>query len=303
MINFDSATHTYTRNNEKYTSVTTLLKQYNISADYSNIPTDVLQKAAQRGNVTHKAIEDYVKTGTVDPNNVDLDNFIKYTVARGIDRTTSISEEIIYDDTFKIAGTIDLQYVDNGEEIIADHKTTSQIHYESVAWQLSIYNYIKCKGDVIQYYIKKLKVLHYYQGKLIVKEIPPIEYDEVVKLLNAHLIGAPYVYTPDVTKIISNSESIMLKTILDDIEQCQTLLNDLNKKKEEMQEKIMERMEANGRYELDAEGFRITYSGGSVRKSINIDQVKLLCESINMDVDKLYKTSTTKPRITITRRH
>lgn len=303
MINFDSTTHTYTRNNEKYTSVTTLLKQYNISADYSNIPTDVLQKAAQRGNATHKAIEDYIKTGTIDPNNVDLDNFIKYTVARGIDRTTSISEEIIYDDTFKIAGTIDLQYTDNGEEIIADHKTTSQIHYESVAWQLSIYNYIKCKGDVIQYYIKKLKVLHYYQGKLIVKEIPPIEYDEVVNLLNAHLIGAPYVYTPDVTKIISSSESIMLRTILDDIEQCQTLLNDLNKKKEEMQEKIMERMESNGRYELEAEGFRITYSGSSVRKSINIDQVKLLCESINMDVDKLYKTSTTKPRITITRRH
>ena len=302
MINFDEATHTYTRNNEQYTSVTTLLKQYNISADYNNIPTDVLQKAAQRGKETHKAIEDYIKTGVVTPNNIDLDNFIKYITARGIDRSLTIAEEVVYDDTYKIAGTIDIQYIDSDEEIIADHKTTSQIHYESVAWQLSIYNYIKCKGDVIQYYIKKLKVLHYYQGKLVVKEIPPIDYDEVVKLLTAHLTNAPYSYVPDVSKIISTSESIMLKTILDDIEQCQTLLNDLNKKKEEMQEKLMERMAANGRHEVEAEGFRILYSSGNARKSIDLNQLKIFCELNNIDIDMLYKTTTTKPRITITRR-
>lgn len=302
MINFDEATHTYTRNNEQYTSVTTLLKQYNISADYNNIPTNVLQKAAQRGKETHKAIEDYINTGVITPNNVDLDNFIKYTTARGIDRSLAIAEEVVYDDTFKIAGTIDLQYIDNDEDIIADHKTTSQIHYESVAWQLSIYNYIKCKGDVIQYYIKKLKVLHYYQGKLIVKEIPPIDYDEVLKLLTAHLTNSSYSYAPDISKILSNSESIMLKTILDDIEQCQTLLNDLNKKKEEMQEKIMERMESNGHHEIEAEGFRILYSSGNARKSIDLTQLKIFCELNNIDIDTLYKTTTTKPRITITRR-
>lgn len=302
MIKFDEATHTYTRNNEQYTSVTTLLKQYNISADYNNIPADVLKKAAQRGNETHKAIEDYIKTGNVTPNNVDLDNFIKYTTARGIDRSTAIAEEVVYDDTYKIAGTIDIQYTDGDEEIIADHKTTSQIHYESVAWQLSIYNYIKCKGDVIQYYIKKLKVLHYYQGKLTVKEIPPIDYDEVLKLLIAHLTNSSYSYVPDVSKIISNSESIMLKTILDDIDQCQTLLNDLNKKKEEMQEKIMERMASNGRYEVEAEGFRILYSSGNARKSIDLNQLKVFCELNNLNIDLLYKTTTTKPRITITRR-
>lgn len=302
MINFDEATHTYTRNNEQYTSVTTLLKQYNISADYTNIPTNVLQKAAQRGKETHKAIEDYINTGVITPNNVDLDNFIKYTIARGIDRSLAIAEEVVYDDTYKIAGTIDIQYIDNDEDIIADHKTTSQIHYESVAWQLSIYNYIKCKGDVIQYYIKKLKVLHYYQGKLVVKEIPPIDYDEVIKLLTAHLTNSSYSYTPDISKIISNSESIMLKTILDDIEQCQTLLNDLNKKKEEMQEKIMERMATNGQHEVEAEGFRILYSSGNARKSIDLTQLKIFCELNNIDIDSLYKTTTTKPRITITRR-
>ena len=302
MINFDEATHTYTRNNEQYTSVTTLLKQYNISADYNNIPTNILQKAAQRGKETHKAIEDYINTGVVTPNNIDLDNFIKYITARGIDRSLAIAEEVVYDDTYKIAGTIDIQYIDNDEDIIADHKTTSQIHYESVAWQLSIYNYIKCKGDVIQYYIKKLKVLHYYQGKLVVKEIPPIDYDEVIKLLTAHLTNAPYSYTPDISKILSNSESIMLKTILDDIDQCQTLLNDLNKKKEEMQEKIMERMASNGRHEVEAEGFRILYSSGNARKSIDLNQLKIFCELNNIDIDSLYKTTTTKPRITITRR-
>ena len=41
MISFDPVTHTYTRNNVQYTSVTTLLKNYGLSADYTGIPQDV----------------------------------------------------------------------------------------------------------------------------------------------------------------------------------------------------------------------------------------------------------------------
>ena len=92
MIQFDEATHTYTRNNTVYTSVTTLLAKYNLSADYSNIPTDVLQKAAQRGSSIHKKLEDYIKQGIVSNHN-DVQNFIKYVTARGIDLSKASSQE------------------------------------------------------------------------------------------------------------------------------------------------------------------------------------------------------------------
>ena len=302
MINFDEATHTYTRNGNQYISVTTLLSKYGLSPSYANIPQNVLQKAASRGHATHKVLENYIKFGTIDPNDNDLANFIKYVTARGIDVTTSLSEEIIYDDTYLIAGTIDWQYVDGDDVIVADFKTTSQIHWESVTWQLSIYNFIKCKGDIIQYYIKKLKVIHIYNGKLTVKELPTIEYDEVVKLLNANLIGAPYTYQPDLSNILSNSESIMLSTIIDDIEHCETLLADLKKKKEDMTKKISERMVLNNRHECSMNNIHIKYTDESTRKTLDNEKVKQLCAAAGVNIDTLYKTSKVAAKITVTKK-
>lgn len=299
MIQFDEQTHTYTRNGNQYTSVTTLLKNYGLSPSYAGISQDVLAKAAARGNATHKALENYIKLGIMDLNNVDLCNFEKYVIARSIDLVTAKSEEIIYDDTYLIAGTVDFQYIDNGDEVVADFKTTSQIHWESVAWQLSIYNFIKCKGDIIQYYIKKLKVFHIYNGKLSVKELPTIEYDEVVKLLNANLNGMPYTYTPDLTNIMSNSESIMLKTILDDIDQCETLLQDLNKKKEELTKKLSERMQLNGKRNVTINNIEIRYTDPSTRKTLDTQKVKDLCNIYGVNVDTLYKTSTVASKLTV----
>lgn len=301
MINFDEATHTYTRNGNQYTSVTTLLNKYGLSPSYANIPQHVLQQAAARGSNTHKVLENYIKQGLVDPNDNDLANFIKYVTARNINVATSISEEIVYDDTYLIAGTIDWQYIDLDEEVIADFKTTSQIHWESVTWQLSIYNFIKCKGNIIQYYIKKLKVIHISNGKLTVRELPTIDYDEVVKLLTANLAGAPYTYQPDLSNIMSNSESIMLKTIIDDIEQCETLLNDLKKKKEEMSKKITERMILHNQHECSINNIRIKYSDPTTRKTLDLEKVKQVCATLGIDINSLYKISDVAGKVTITK--
>ena len=299
MIQFDEATHTYTRNGSIYTSVTTLLKNYGLSANYTGIPKDVLSKAASRGHATHKALENYIKLGTKDPNDIDLCNFEKYVVARSIDLTLAKSEEIIYDDQYLLAGTVDFQYTDNDEEVIADFKTTAQIHWESVAWQLSIYNFMKCKGDVIKYYLKHLKVFHMYNGKLTVREVPTIEYDEIVKLLTANLNNQPYIYAPDLSGIMSSSEGIMLKTILDDIEQCEILLKDLTKKKEEMTSKLTERMINANKHSVDVEGLRLIYSDTSVRKSLDAAKVKQFCDLYNIDVNNLYKTTVVNSRLTV----
>ena len=67
---------------------------------------------------------------------------------------------MVYDDLYQVAGTVDFQYEEGGENIIADFKTTSKIHYDAVTWQLSVYNYLISKGDVLTYYFKKLKVFH-----------------------------------------------------------------------------------------------------------------------------------------------
>lgn len=301
MMLFDETTHTYTRNGNQYTSVTTLLKKYNLSPNYNNIPNDVLVKAAARGHTTHKALENFINANIYDANNPDLVNFNTYVTARGINLTHACAEEMVWDDNYLIAGTIDFQYVDNGDEVIADFKTTSTIHWDSVAWQLSIYTFLKCKGDIIQYYIKRLKVFHIYNGKLTVRELPTIDYDEVIKLLMANLSGAPYTYTPNFNNIMSHSESVMLHAILDDISQCETLLNDLYRKKEEVQKKLVERMEATNQHEVNVNNIRLKYTDTSTRKSLDTDKVKALCNQTGVDINTLYKVSTVKPKLTITK--
>lgn len=301
MINFDETTHTYSRNGNIYTSVTTLLANYKLSANYNNIPKDVLNKAAQRGKEVHKMLEEYIKNGT-QVSNVDLDNFIKYISNRNIDCSTSLSESIIYDDTFLIAGTVDWQYYDGDDFIIADFKTTSQIHWDAVTWQLSIYNYIICKGDILQYYINKLKVIHLYNGKFSVRELPTIDYDEVTKLLTANLSNQPYTYVPDFSKILSNSEEYVLDTILEDIANCEVLLKELIQKKEEMKKKLIERMKTQNLHECDFKNFKVKYTDTISRKVLNTDMLKLFCESHSIDINVFYKQSTSSEKLTITKK-
>ena len=301
MINFDETTHTYSRNGNIYTSVTTLLANYKLSANYNNIPKDVLNKAAQRGKEVHKMLEEYIKNGVL-VSNPDFENFIKYISNRNIDCATSLSEAIIYDDTFLIAGTVDWQYYDGDNFIIADFKTTSQIHWDAVTWQLSIYNYIICKGDILQYYINKLKVIHLYNGKFSVRELPTIDYDEVTKLLTANLSNQSYTYVPDFSKILSNSEEYVLDTILEDIANCKALLKELTQKEEEMKKKLVERMKTQNLHECEFNNFKVKYTDTISRKVIDTEKLKTFCEISGVDVNTFYKQSASSEKLTITKK-
>ena len=298
MIQFDETTHTYTKDNNPYISVTTLIKQFGLSPDYSGIPKEILEKAAARGNATHKDLENFIKQGTT-TNNPDLINFSKYVAIRNINLTTAKSEQIVYDDQYLIAGTVDFQYFDGDDDIIADFKTTSSIHWDAVSWQLSLYAYMICQGDILQYYMKHLKVFHMYNGKFTVRDVPTIDYDEVVKLLTAHITNTSYVYVPNVSAIISDSESVVLSTLLDEIAQCEALLNDLNRKKDEMKKKLQTNMEAQNKHHFSIKDIEVVYSEPASRKSLDTDKVKQLCASHNVDINDMYKVSTTKPRLII----
>lgn len=243
MITFDSTQHKYFNGSDEYISVTTLLKKYNLSPDYGNIDKKVLEKAAKRGTHIHKLLEDYVKTGlNTEPSILSL--FVQYFNNRQVDLTKATAEELVYDTKYKIAGTIDVQYQDGDDFIIADYKTTSTIHYDSVTWQLSIYNYIKNQGDIISYYIQHIKVFHYYNGILNIKELPLIPFEEVEKLLEANLINAPYTYKPDYSKVLTTSEFNIYEQILNDLNEYTQIVKDLETKKKSFDNRIKDNMEA-----------------------------------------------------------
>ena len=290
-IIFDEESHVYTRNNTQYTSVTTLLKNYNLSANYTGIPQAVLQNAAQRGTRIHKMLEEYIKNKTYITDDT-LDAFIQYVNNRGINLSTAFSERVIYNDLYLLAGTLDFEYDDGNEHIIADFKTTSSIHWDAVSWQLSIYNYMVCNGDILTYYTNKLKVYHIPQGKFSVHEVPLIPYDEVEKLLTAQLTNAPYTYTPDPSVVIQPAECIVLEQIILEIDQYETILKELKRKRDLMLNSVKDKMKDNFLMTLNVNNiFTFKYKLPSTRKAFDQDKAIKFLESHGEDLKNYYKTT------------
>jgi hypothetical protein len=206
MIVFDEAAHTYTHSEtaEQYISVTTLLGKYKTPfdkdkhslrvAEREGVPQELVlemweqenKKATTRGTKIHKLMENYIEFGEkVEDYNwlfKSYDKVVSYT----IDKYKKIySENLLYNDTYRIAGTADLIY-DHGEYFtIGDFKTNKRFNFTSdysehfkapidhllycefnnYALQMSMYAYMyeqssgkKCKKIVV-YYLKEDKWL------------------------------------------------------------------------------------------------------------------------------------------------
>lgn len=257
-VKFTESTHKYTGelSGDDYISVTTLTKKYKLSADYENIPVDILQKAAERGTNTHAAFENYIKSNgqIIEAVNgyglTEVNQLHTILSNRNIDLSTALSEKLVFDNAYKVAGTVDFIYYDGDQKCIADFKTTSSIHYDAVTWQLSIYNYLVHKDDIIQYYSTKLYVYQFYQGKVNVRELPCIDYEEVEKLFIANLTDADYVYLPDNTHIISDGKAEVLTGILEELYQYEQRVKELKHKKEELLIPLLSKMQTSKQYEI-----------------------------------------------------
>lgn len=115
-------------------SVTQVLKGVGLTADYSNIPSRILKKAAERGTDIHKQVELYVKYGEISPTD-DFKSIVECLHENNL--SPKLSEFIVFDE--HMAGTIDLVF---SNDEICDLKTTAKFHTDSVAAQCSMYAYL-----------------------------------------------------------------------------------------------------------------------------------------------------------------
>lgn len=273
-INFDEKTHQYSVNGKKLISTTQLLKKYGLSANYGGIPKHILEKAATKGKAVHNALEQYIQgnqgvVGLFD----EVELFDNYVQARKIDMTTMKSEEMVVDLHYGVAGTIDVQYEDNGP-VLADFKNTSTLHVDVVAWQLSIYNYLKVKGDLVQYYFKQLKVIHFTKGRMYVKDIYTVEYDAVVALFEAHLNNqSSYTYVRP-SKVVTQSEDVYVSRLLNEIQLHKASLKNLEQELKSKLSVIKDGFEKQKEYSYRKGTLSIKYSEPSVKRSLNQGKAK-----------------------------
>jgi hypothetical protein len=209
------------------------------------------------------------------------------------------SEQVVYDTTYKIAGTIDVQYVDGADNIIADFKTTSSLHLDAVAWQLSIYNYILSKGDVMTYYFNKLKVFHYTGTKLYVKDVYLVDFDAVKGLLEANQRGdATFNYVKP-TNVVGGSDEQLIGQILNELETHKEVVKKLEGELDVLLDKVKERMVNQKDYEYHNDQYMINYVHPQNRKTLDATKVKEYLLHKGEDLENFMKETMTKDSIKI----
>lgn len=151
LITFDPATHTYWWRGRSYPSVTQIIARSGVT-DYSNVPPDVLKRAAKIGDRVHSAIHMHhtLKTELAadmhpeDPARSYLEayaKFLKDTKYRSIaSEVPSICAQ------YEFAGTIDSVGWLYGSRVLIDYKTTASENTPAWELQTAAYAYLWTHG-------------------------------------------------------------------------------------------------------------------------------------------------------------
>lgn len=197
MISFNEVKHTYTNTetDESYISVTTLLGNYKTPfdkdlhstrvANREGVPKEMVLEmwskeakiATDKGTNIHKVMENYISLGEELSKYEYLYKSYEKCESENIEKYNKVlSEQLLYNHTYRVAGIADLIYDQGNYFTIGDFKTNKKFNFTSsfndyllypvnhlqscefnnYALQLSMYAYLyenmsgkKCKGLVI----------------------------------------------------------------------------------------------------------------------------------------------------------
>lgn len=170
---FYDESHSYTVDGQELPSVSELTRF--ISRElYSDINQTVLDRAADRGTRVHKVTEALDKYGEAECDDDILPYLQAYLEFRKKHKCEwQHIEKAMYHPDLLYAGTLDRIGTMDGENVILDIKTTSQIHTVSVTAQLTLY---KMMAEANGFEVTKLYVIQLKKtGKPVLKEIHPDE--------------------------------------------------------------------------------------------------------------------------------
>lgn len=276
---FDELEHKYYVSGKELISTTQLMRKHNLAPDYASVDETTLRKSAEYGNIVHKELELFIKEDKPSFTQ-EVENFEMWIKENQLEDSMIASELKVNNDL--VAGTIDFIYQDDGL-VIADFKTTSQVHKDAVSWQLSIYR------ELLGMEIKKGVCFHIKGDLFEVIEIPLKTKEEVEKLFDAERKGELY-QTNDL--IASDSVEALVNL------QMQLMAMEETKKQIEAQmsafkEYCLQEMEARGllSYKVNCNGIELSLTRVLEGKREGIDTKKLKAD--NPELYEKYKTITT----------
>lgn len=297
MLEFNEEKHEYTLNGKKLISVTQLMQKHGLAPSYAGVSSEVLNAKAERGTLIHKEIEDFNKSGAIGFTD-EMDQYKEYIKSKDVEVLES--EHRVNNDI--VAGTVDLVLNYNGNIVVADIKTTYQLHLESVKWQLSIYAYLMFDdrdvvgywGDYPRYEDVSGQAFHFNkEGKLNVVDIKLMPFEEVDKLMECERKGEIYKYEVDLSEN-NISQIASLEQVIKDLD---ARVKEAKAKQEELKSALLQEMESRGLKTFENDGVKVTYVAPS--KKITLDS-KGIKEKYPDIYKEFSKESETKASLRIT---
>ena len=260
---FDDLTHSYLTDSGAFLmGVTSLMRKHGLSPDYSDIPAEVLEKAAAKGSKVHKDIEMYCKGEAVE-STAEVKAFKALNLP-------VIANEYLISDNEMVASSIDIVLDDYS---LVDIKTTSQLHIEPLSWQLSIYAYLfELQNPTLK--ANKLYGLHLRGSKAKMVEIARKPDEEIERLFQCEREGV--IFTPAKQEIAQTTEAVLiqLKDASAMVGELKAQLKLAEETEKALKQYLIAEMEKGALKSLENEEVKVIYVAPSERESIDKDKLK-----------------------------
>ena len=279
-VKFNENLHKYTVDGKDVISVTQLLQKHKITPSYDAVDKELLRVASERGTLIHEEVEKWIESGESGFTE-ESEKICDFLFERADGNTKILSEQMVANDV--VAGRFDVLYTHAKKLVLTDIKTGNTKHLFGWSWQLSLYKYLyeKMYGKEID----SLEIL-WANGDLTVIPCDYVGDEKIENLLKAEREGR---MISDVDLGVSEEELEDLQELLEEIDKKKEELNVMEGKVKKIKNILYGTMEKNGVKTVDRNKLKITYVAPSTRTSV--DSKKLQKEE--PEIYKKYVETTT----------
>lgn len=282
-VQFNEQLHIYTLGGRQLKGVTPLVNA--VYHTYDGVDEEMLNRAAETGKAYHKQYQFEALEG------FESDTCLSQrTEEAKLGLVPQIAEFLVSDEK-NIASAIDLVYTDNeGNIVLGDIKTTSDVHYDEWRLQLSVYKYLfelQTGREVKELYVAWVNK-HSYSCQMI--RINPLDKPEVERMLQAYADGEELIAKPEQKglAVVKDYEGAMLEYL--------RLEAEIKAFKEKFNDVVLKAMQENGDKSYKTDRLSITRVLETSKKSFDSKKFK---EDYPELFEKYQKESVTKEHLLI----
>lgn len=262
---FDPIAHAYSLDGEMLSGITSVISKQLFPNKYSNVPDNVLKKAAERGTAIHSICE-LIDDLKISHDSEEAKGYQSLKQSYSLQYECS---EYLVSDNEHYASCIDKVFRENETDFtLGDIKTTYVLDKESLRWQLSIYAYLfemqnpECKA------IRLIGIWLRGNNHEIV-EVERIPNDVIKDLLfcdaNGLKFDNPYLYPHSDRSGLPAKYQEMEQSIIEIEEQAKYWAD----KRKELTEGVMKEMVKAGEYSWKGESISFTRKKDSIREDFD----------------------------------